>query len=43
MATGYTIIADANMHAVDEKGNAPLHYAQLKGFIAIVDYLESKM
>jgi ankyrin repeat protein len=35
--------AGANIHAVDEKGNAPLHYAQIKGFTAIVDYLESKM
>ena len=31
----------ANIHAVDEKGNTPLFYAQAKGFAAIAEYLES--
>jgi ankyrin repeat protein len=35
--------AGANMHAADEKGYAPLHYAQVKGFTDIVGYLDSKM
>ena len=37
------IEAGANIHAVDEKGNAPLHYARVKSFTAIIDDLESKM
>lgn len=34
------VSSGANMHAADEKGNTPLHYARELNFTAIVDYLE---
>ena len=34
--------AGADVHATDEKGLTPLHYARAKGFADIVSYLESK-